>query len=76
MYIGAGGSGSVYKTNDTTTARGLKTGSAGGGGAFHLGDGVNGGAGQANTGSGGGGGRTNVWQSGGSGLVIVRYVVS
>ena len=76
LYIGAGGSGSVYKTNDTTTARGLKTGSAGGGGAFHLGDGVNGGAGQANTGSGGGGGRTNVWQSGGSGLVIVRYVVS
>ena len=76
LYIGAGGSGSVYKTNDTTTARGLKTGSAGGGGAFHLGDGVNGGAGQANTGSGGGGGRTNVWTAGGSGLVIVRYVVS
>ena len=76
LYIGAGGSGSVYKTNDTTTARGIKTGAAGGGGGFHLGDGVSGTVGQANTGSGGGGGRTNVWTAGGSGLVIVRYVVS
>ena len=76
LYIGAGGSGSVYKTNDTTTTRGVKTGAAGGGGGYHLGSGASGTVGQANTGSGGGGGRTNVWTAGGSGLVIVRYVVS
>ena len=76
MYIAAGGGGSVYKTNDTNTARGLKTGAAGGGGRNHLGDGVAGEAGQANTGAGGGGGRHATHSAGGSGVCIIRYVVT
>jgi hypothetical protein len=76
LYIAAGGGGSVYKTNDTNTARGLKTGAAGGGGRNHLGDGVAGEAGQANTGSGGGGGRHVTHSAGGSGVCIIRYVVT
>jgi len=76
LYIAAGGGASVYKTNDTNTTRGLKTGAAGGGGRNHLGDGVAGEAGQANTGSGGGGGRHAKHSAGGSGVCIIRYVVT